>query len=356
MSMAGRGALRRTLGALVAAAALGCASLASAADITGAGSTFAGPIFTKWGEQFAATGGDKLNYQAVGSGAGVTQIINRTVDFGASDAAVAPDRLAKEKLLQFPSVIGGVVVIVNIPGVDGHALRLTGPIIADMYLGKVRMWNDPRIRALNPSVKFPAVAVAAAYRADSSGTTNIFTSYLSVVSPEFKERVGAGNAVAWKAGIGGPGNAGVAATVKNIRGGIGYVEYAFAIENHMQTPVLQNRSGAWVKPATPAFVAAADAADWAKAVNMAPSMLNTAGAANWPIVGCTYVILPKNPPSAAATLRVMKFFDWAFKNGRPAADQLHYITLPAFVQDQVRAAWKQVTVGNQPVWPAGGKS
>lgn len=342
--------LRKTIGALIAASAIGFATLASAAEITGAGSTFAGPIFTKWGEQYAAAGGDKLNYQPVGSGAGVTQIINRTVNFGASDAAVTTERLATNNLLQFPSVIGAVVVAVNIPGVDGNTLKLTGPLIADMYLGKIRMWNDPRISALNPSVKFPPVAIAATYRADSSGTTNVFTNYLSAVSPDFKARVGAGNSVAWKAGLGAPGNAGVAGAIKNIRGGLGYIEYAFALENHMQMPALQNRAGTWVKPSMPSFQASANAADWKNAPNMAASMINTVGAPNWPIVSATYVLLPKNSASAEAPLRVIKFFDWAFKNGGPATVQLHYIQLPTAVQDQVRAAWKQLKVGNQVVW------
>jgi phosphate transport system substrate-binding protein len=343
--------LRKSLGAFIAIAMIGSASLASAAEITGAGATFPAQLYTKWGEQYAS--GDKLNYQAVGSGAGVTQIINRTVDFGASDTPVASDRLASANLLQVPTVIGAVVVAVNIPGIDGNTLKLTGPLVADMYLGKIKMWNDARIKALNPGLNLPIVAVAPAYRADSSGTTNIFTNYLASVNLVFQTSVGAGNSVAWKAGVGAQGNAGVAGSIQNTRGGIGYVEYAYAVENGMQTPQLQNRSGAWVKPSVEAFAAAAATVDFANAPNMAVSMINTPGAPNWPIVSSTYILLPKNPSDAAASLHVMKFIDWAFKSGKPAADQLHYITLPPAVQDQVRASWKQVKAGGQVVWTGG---
>jgi phosphate transport system substrate-binding protein len=327
---------------LVAVAAMMASAGIANADITGAGATFPAPIYTKWAEQYAAQGGDKLNYQAVGSGAGVTQIINRTVDFGASDTAVAPERLAGNKLLQFPAIIGGVVIAVNIPGVDGNALKLTGPLVADMYLGRIRMWNDPKIKALNPGVNLPAIAIAPAYRADSSGTTNIFSNYLAAVSLPFSTIVGAGNSVAWKAGIGAPGNAGVAGAISNTRGGMGYVEYAYATENKMQTPILQNRSNAWVKPSSAAFAASAATANWANAPNLAVSMINTAGAVNWPIVGPSYILVPTNPSDPAQAKKVLAFFDWAFKNGQPAADQLHYIMLPAAVQTIIRQKWSQV--------------
>jgi phosphate transport system substrate-binding protein len=335
---------------LFAAAAMMATAAVAQAEITGAGSTFAAPIFTKWGEQSAAAGGEKLNYQAVGSGAGVTQIINRTVDFGASDAAVPPDRLTSQNLLQFPAVIGGVVVAVNIPGVDGNAMKLTGSVLAEIYMGKIKMWSDAKIKALNPGVKLPIIPIAPAYRADSSGTTNIFTTYLASTNPAFGTTVGAGNSVAWKAGVGAPGNAGVAGAVRNTRGGLGYVEYAYATENGMQTPLIQNKSGAFVKPSTAAFAAAAATADWAHAPNMAASLLNTAGAPNWPIVGATYVLLPKNPSNAAQSKKVMAFFDWAFKNGQPAIDQLHYIALPKAVQDLVRTKWKDVKFGGKSVY------
>lgn len=339
----------RALATAVAMSAIGIAS-AAADQFTGAGATFPAPIYTKWAEQYAATGGDALNYQAIGSGAGVTQIINRTVDFGASDTAVAPERLASQNLLQFPAVIGGVVVVVNLPGVDGSALKLTGPLVADMYLGRVRMWNDRRIAALNPGVTLPAIAIAPAYRADSSGTTNIFTSYIAAVSLPFQSQVGAGNSVAWRAGVGAPGNAGVAGAVRNTRGGLGYVEFAYATENRMQTPMIQNRSGQFVRPSAAAFAAAASTANWANAPNFAVSMTNTVGATNWPIVGPTYILIPKNPSNAEGAAATLKFFDWAFRSGSPAADQLHYVMLPESVRTLVRQRWAQVKSGNRPVY------
>lgn len=340
--------LRRAALGAIAALAFG-ASAANADEITGAGATFPQPVYTRWAEQFGSTG-DTLNYQGIGSGAGVTQIINRTVDFGASDAPVAPERLASNNLLQFPAVIGAVVVAVNIPGVDGNNLKLTGPVVGDIYLGRIRMWNDRRIAALNAGVPLPAVAIAPVYRADSSGTSNIFTTYLSAVNLAFNTTVGAGSSVSWRAGIGAPGNAGVAGAIRNTRGAIGYVEYAYAFENHMQTPQLQNRSGQFVRPSTAAFAAAAAQAPWANAPNMAASMINTAGAANWPIVSASYILVPKNPADAGRALKVFQFFDWAFRNGQPAVDSLHYIALPAAVQSQVRQRWCQVRSGNAAVW------
>lgn len=343
--------LRRTaLGAIAAVAAIGSIASASADEITGAGATFPQPVYTRWAEQYGSASGDSLNYQGIGSGAGVTQIINRTVDFGASDAPVAPERLASNNLLQFPAVIGAVVVSVNIPGVDGNNLRLTGPVVADIYLGRIRMWNDRRIAALNSGVTLPAIAIAPVYRADSSGTTSIFTSYLASVNLAFNTTIGSGSSVSWRAGIGAPGNAGVAGSIRNTRGAIGYVEYAYATENNMATPQLQNRSGAWVRPSQAAFAAAAATANWADAPNMAASMINTAGQANWPIVSATYILLPKNPSDAGRALKVMQFFDWAFRNGQGAADQLHYIMLPESVRNQVRQRWCQVQSGGRPVW------
>lgn len=350
-AMKTRRAVTRAIAALTVLASVGAAA-ATAEEITGAGATFPAPLYTRWAEQYAAAGGDTLNYQAIGSGAGVTQIINRTVDFGASDTAVAPERLASNQLLQFPAIIGGVVVAVNIPGVNGNNLRLTGAIVADIYLGRVRMWNDRRIAALNPGVQLPGIAIAPAYRADSSGTTNIFTNYLASVSLPFQSTIGAGNSVSWRAGIGAPGNAGVAGAVRNTRGGIGYVEYAYATENNMQTVTMQNRSGQWVRPGTAAFAAAAATANWANAPNLAVSMINTSGAANWPIVGPTYILVPRNPSDPDRARRVFAFFDWAFRNGQQASDQLHYVMLPESVRNTIRQRWSQVRVGGQAVYSA----
>jgi phosphate transport system substrate-binding protein len=341
---------RATRAAVAASILLGGVAAANAQEITGAGATFPAPIYTKWGEQYKASGGPALNYQAVGSGAGATQIINRTVDFGASDSPIASERLASNNLLQFPAVIGAVVVVVNIPGVDGNKLKLTGPVIADMYQGRIRMWNDNAIKAINPGLTLPAVAVAPAYRADSSGTTSIFTNYLAAVSLPFQTNIGAGNSVPWKAGVGAPGNAGVAASVQNTKGGIGYVEYAYATENKMQTPQIENRAKKFVSPSVAGFNAAATQANWASAANMAASMINMSGDATWPIVSATYVLVPKNPSDPARAAAVFRFFDWAFKNGAPAADQLHYIPLPAAVQAQVRTKWALVKANDKPVW------
>ena len=246
--------------------------------------------------------------------------------------------------------VGAVVVVVNIPGVDGNALKLTGPVVADIYQGRIRMWNANEIKALNPGVTLPAVAIAPAYRADSSGTTNIFTSYLAAVSLPFQTNIGTANSVPWKTGVGAPGNAGVAAAVKNTKGGIGYVEYAYATENGMQSPQLENRAKKFVKPTMAGFNAAASQANWAGAANMAASMINMSGDTTWPIVSATYVLVPKNPSDPARAANVLKFFDWAFKSGGPAADQLHYIALPKTVQDQVRTKWKAISANGTPVW------
>ncbi len=345
--------VRNAVRALVTGAALavGLTSLAHA-EITGAGATFPQPVYTRWAELYTQGGGEALNYQGVGSGAGVNQIMARTVDFGASDAPVTPDRLQAGNLLQFPAVIGAVVVIVNIPGVDGNQLRLTGPVVAQIYLGRIRMWNAPQIRALNPNVQLPALAIAPAYRADSSGTTSIFTNYLASVDLQFQTTIGAGSSVNWRTGVGARGNDGVSGSVRNTRGGIGYVEYAYAHTNGLQTPMLRNRSGNFLAPSAQAFAAAAATADWAHAPNLAPSMLNTTGPNNWPIVSATYILVPKNPTDADRARNVFRFFDWAFRNGTPSAQQLDYIPLPAAVQEQVRRSWSQVRVGGQPIWPA----
>jgi phosphate transport system substrate-binding protein len=345
---------RRIYGAigLVAALLALAAGPATAQNITGAGATFPAPIYSSWGEDYAKAGGGSLNYQALGSGAGVTQIINRTVDFGASDSPVATERLQKEQLLQFPAIIGAVVVIVNVPGVDGTKIRLTGDVLGEIYVGRVRLWNDPKIVALNPGLKLPGIPISPAYRADSSGTTSIFTKYLAGVSPIFKERTGAGNSVAWRTGLGAPGNAGVAAAVKNIKGGIGYVEFAYAAENGMQALQLANGSGKFVSPSVPGFMEAAAQADWANAKNMAASMLNMPGENSWPITSASYILVPRNPKDPAATQRVLKYVDWSFRNGSATADRLHYIMLPPEVQDEVRRQWTTLTAGGKPLWPA----
>jgi phosphate transport system substrate-binding protein len=339
----------------VAAVALGAAFAAApgqAQEITGAGATFPAPVYTKWAEAFQQTAGIRLNYQAIGSGGGQNQIINRTVDFGASDAPVEAARLQSAQLLQFPAVMGSVVVIVNLEGVATNQLRLTGPILADIYLGTLRRWNDPRIASINPGVTLPNLAIAPVYRADGSGTTFVYTSYLADVSPAFREQTGAGVSVEWKAGTGARGNDGVAGTVRNTRGGIGYVENIYATQNNLTTTQLQNRAGQFVTPTTAAYQAAAANADWEHAQNFAVSLINQPGDASWPIVSATFILLPRNPTDATRSLNVMRFFNWAYGNGGQIATQLDYIPLPQPVIERVRVAWREQIRGpnGQPVF------
>jgi phosphate transport system substrate-binding protein len=309
-------------------------------QITGAGSTFAAPLYSKWGEAAAGAIGVTLNYQAIGSGAGINQINNRTVDFGASDMPVSGDQLSAHNLMQFPTVIGGVDIIVNLPGIKANQLKLTGEVLADIYLGKITKWNDHRLVELNHGLKLPNLAIAPVYRADGSGTTFVFTDYLSKLSPEWKSQVGASTSVKWPAGSGAKGSDGVAGTVRNIRGGIGYDESAYAEENHLTTALLRNQAGQFVAPTHAAYAAAAASADWSKVQNFAIDLNNEPGETSWPIESATFVLVPidaKNPNQSAA---VLKFFDWGFTNGNAIATQLLYIPLPEQVKTAIRAAWK----------------
>ena len=338
---------RRT-GLTLALAALPLAALPLAAHaqaITGAGSSFAAPIYGKWAEASHATTGVSLNYQAIGSGGGQTQVFNRTVDFGASDAPVSAEKLAANSLLQFPAVMGGVDVIVNIPGVEANKLRLDGPTLSAIYLAEIGKWNDPKIVALNPGLSLPDLAIAPVHRGDGSGTTFVFTDYLSMVSAEWKEKIGAATSVSWPGGAGAKGSDGVAGNVKNIKGGIGYVESAYAEQNHLVTASLKNRDGKFVAPTLESFAAAAAAADWAGAKNFAVDLNNEPGATSWPIVSATFVLLPTNPKDKAQSDAVTKFFDWSFSNGDKVAHDLLYVPLPAAVKDRVRAAWKSDVKG-----------
>lgn len=326
--------------ALVAMLVAGFTGSAEAQQITGAGATFPAPVYTKWGAAAKPAIGIQLNYQAIGSGGGQNQILNRTVDFGASDAPMAPDKLQSGTLLQFPTVMGAVVPIVNVPGVQLNALKLTGPVLADIFLGNIVKWNDPKIAALNPGVSLPNLAVAPVHRADGSGTTFVFASYLSAVSPEWKDKVGADTSVSWPAGAGAKGNDGVAATVRNTRGGVGYVENAYATQNRLVTAQLKNKAGEFVTPTMESFTAAASAGDWTNAQNFAVSLIDVPGAGAWPIVSPTFILLPKNPKDATRSANVIKFFDWAYRDGGAIAKQLEYIPLPSSVQDAVRASWR----------------
>ncbi len=326
------------LGAAVASIGLAVGA-ASAQQITGAGATFPNPIYQKWGEAAQKAVGIQLNYQSVGSGAGMTQARNRTVDFGASDAPMSPALLEEHKLLQFPTVMGSLVAIVNIPGVADNQMKMTGELLADIYMGKITKWNDPRLVELNRGLPLPNLAIAPVYRADGSGTTFVWVSYLATVSPEWKDKVGVGTSVKWPAGTGARGNEGVAGTVRNTRGAIGYVENAYAVQNKLVSTQLRNRAGNFVVATHEAFLAAAENADW-NAPNFAANLVDQQGAKSWPIVSPTFILLPKDPKDATRSANVMKFFDWAFANGNKLAEELEYIPLPKAVQDAVRASWK----------------
>ena len=312
---------------------------ARAQQITGAGATFPAPVYTKWAEQAKAATGIELNYQAIGSGGGQNQILQRTVDFGASDAPMAAEKLESGKLLQFPTVMGAVVVIVNLPGIEANQLKLTGDLLAEIYEGKITKWNDPKLVEANKGITLPSVAIAPVYRADGSGTTFVYASYLSAVSPNWKEKVGASTSVKWPTGAGAKGNDGVAATVHNTRGGIGYVEYAYASQNHLTTIQLRNKAGRFVSPSIEAFQAAAASGDWAGAKNFAVNLIDLPGEKTWPIESATFIELPTNPTDPARSAAVMKFFDWAYKNGDAAATSLDYVPLPEAVKGAVRTAW-----------------
>jgi phosphate transport system substrate-binding protein len=309
-------------------------------QITGAGATFPAPVYSAWGEAAKAAIGVELNYQAIGSGGGQNQILNRTVDFGASDAPMAPEKLESGKLLQFPTVMGAVVPIVNIPGVKPGELKLTGELLADIYLGLITKWNDPKLVEMNRDVKLPSIAIAPVYRADGSGTTYVFTSYLSAVAPDWKDKVGANTSVKWVVGNGSKGNDGVAATVRQVRGGVGYVEYAYAAKNGLTTTQLRDHDGMFVAPTPQTFGSAASNADWAAVKNYAVSLVDQPGKDSWPIVSTTFIELPKDPKDAAQSAAVMKFFDWAYKDGATTATKLEYIPLPAAVQEAVRGNWR----------------
>jgi phosphate transport system substrate-binding protein len=333
---------------LAACAALGISALSSAhaeTQINGAGSSFAAPIYGKWGEAAAAATNIKLNYQAIGSGAGINQINNRTVDFGASDMPVKAEDLAAHKLMQFPTVIGGVDVIINLPGIKANELKLTGPVLADIYLGKIAKWNDKAIAELNPGVKLPSTAIASVHRADGSGTTFVFTDYLSMQSPDWKSKVGSSTSVSWPNGAGAKGSDGVAGTVRQIQGGIGYVESAYAEQNHLTTTMLRNFAGKYVAPTMDSFKATAANADWSKVQNFAIDLNNQPGDGSWPIESATFVLLPTDPKDVNESAAVKKFFDWGFTHGSDIALQLLYVPLPESVQKAIRAAWQKDVPG-----------
>lgn len=317
----------------------------SATDITGAGATFPYPIYAKWAEAYKKETGIGLNYQSIGSSGGIRQINNKTVTFGASDAPVKGEDLDKNSQVQFPAVIGGTVPIINLEGFKPGELRITGTVLAEVYLGDIKMWNDPKLVALNPGKNLPNQPITIVHRADGSGTTFNWTDYLSTVSKPWADRVGKGAAVKWPAAssVGGKGNEGVAANVQRVKGSIGYVEYAYVKKNNLIFMQLQNKSGKWVSPDDSTFAAAAAGADWFSVPGMGVSNVDQRGDLVWPITTASFIIMYKNPSDKSASQEVLKFFDWAFKNGKNMAIELDYVPLPVSLTVQIRErVWSQI--------------
>ncbi len=332
--------INRKLKFTLAAISFTLANSAFAVDITGAGSTFVYPVISKWADTYSKSAGVNLNYQSIGSGGGIKQIQNKTVDFGATDKPLKVEELAKNNLTQFPVIAGGVVPVVNIPGLENGTLRLNGEVLANIFLKKVTKWNDPSIKALNPSITLPETGITVVHRSDGSGTTFIFANYLSKVSKEWSDQVGADTSIQWPAGIGGKGNEGVASYVKIIKNSIGYVEYAYAKQNNLSYVIMQNREGEFVKPSIDSFQAAAQYADWANAPGFYEIITNEPGKATWPIAGSTFILMQKTQDKPANGKEAVKFFDWAYKTGEKAAKDLEYVPMPTAVVKLIEASWK----------------
>ena len=328
---------------IVAVLLLAVASFAaSAQQITGAGATFPYPVYSAWAAAYNKETGVRLNYQSIGSGGGVRQIIANTVNFGATDDPMSGSDLEKNNLFQFPTVVGGTVPIVNIAGVKPGELKLTGPVLADIYLGKIKKWNEPAIQSLNPDLKLPDTTIVVSYRSDGSGTTFGWTNYLAKVSPEWKEKFGPGSkAIKWPTGQGGKGNEGVAAMVKQIKNSIGYVEYIYAKNNGLAWTQLQNSAGKFVQPEASAFAAAAANANWNSEPGMGVVLTNQPGDKSWPVTSATFILMHTNPKNPTEAKQAVKFFEWVFANGDKMALDLEFIPLPVGVKDQIRAVWSQ---------------
>jgi len=326
-------------GSLVAAA-MAFGVQVQAVDITGAGATFPYPIYAKWADAYKSKTGVGMNYQSIGSGGGIAQIKAKTVDFGASDMPLKPDDLKAAGLMQFPAIIGGVVPVVSLEGIAPGQLRFTGDVLANIFLGKIKAWNDKAITDLNPGVKLPAESITVVRRSDGSGTTFIWTDYLSKVSPDWKSKVGSSTAVAWPAGVGGKGNEGVAAYVQRIKGSIGYVEYAYAKKNRMTTAALRNKEGQFVQPDDSAFAAAATYADWKGAPGFYQILTDQPGKTTWPITSASFILMHTTQEKPANAAQVLKFFEWAYKNGKGMAAELDYVPMPDSAIQIVSEAWK----------------
>lgn len=315
------------------------AGTASAADVTGAGASFIYPVMSKWSADYSKSSGKQVNYQSIGSGGGIAQIKAGTVDFGSSDAPLKPEELAKAGLAQFPSVIGGVVPVINVPGVEAGALKLDGQTLGDIFLGKIKTWNDPAIAALNGGVKLPDAKISVIHRSDGSGTSFNFTNYLSKVNADWKAKVGEGTAVQWPVGIGGKGNEGVAAYVKQIKGAIGYVEFSYATQNKLTYSRMKNAAGTFVQPRDETFSAAAASADWGSAKDFYLVMTNAPGENAWPITATNFILMYKQPKNAAGAKAAKEFFKWIYANGGAQAKQLDYVPLPQELVSQIDQYW-----------------
>ena len=331
---------KSSLTAVMGVAAMSFATLSAAQDVTGAGASFPAPLYSKWASDYNKATGVKINYQSVGSGAGLRQIDAKTVDFGASDMPLKDDELVKKGLMQFPMVIGGVVPVVNIKGISPGQLKLTGQVLGDIYLGKITKWSDPAIKALNPSLALPDAAISPVRRADGSGTSFIFTNYLSKVNAEWKTKVGEGTAVNWPVGAGGKGNEGVAAFVGRLPNSIGYVEYAYVKQNKMTFAQLKNGAGNFVSPDDSAFKAAAVGAEWSKTFYQI--LTEQPGKDSWPITGATFIMMHKAQDKPAQATASLKFFEWAYKNGDKTAESLDYVPMPDDVKTIVQKAWGDI--------------
>jgi phosphate transport system substrate-binding protein len=334
--------LKKIAGAIAGIAAAAACTVVFAGNITGAGATFPKPIYLKWADTYKGTG-NQVNYQGIGSGAGIKQIEASTVDFGASDKPLTPEDLAANGLVQFPTVVGGVVPIVNLPGVAPGQLKLTGPVLSDIYRGVIVLWDDPHIVALNPGVKLPHMKITVVHRADGSGTSFLFTSYLSGQGAAWKAQVGAGESVNWPTGVGGKGNDGVSAAVAATVGSVGYVEYWYTVQNHLTYAILKNKAGHWITPTAGAFAAAAAGARWNAAPGFYLLLLDQPAPGAWPISGATFILMHAKQSNPVAGHDVLAFFDWAYKTGDADAAKLDFVPLPAAVKGMIRASWVKIT-------------
>jgi phosphate transport system substrate-binding protein len=337
--------MRKAVGMCVAASVL-MSGVAMAAEITGAGATFPYPVYAKWAEAYKAQSGVSLNYQSIGSGGGIKQINAKTVDFGASDMPLKEEDLTKSGLVQWPMIMGGVVPVVNIEGIKAGDMKMTGPVLADIFLGKITKWNDPAIAKLNPGLKLPDQAIAVVHRSDGSGTTFLFTNYLSKESPEWKEKVGSNSSVEWPVGLGGKGNEGVANFTGQTPGSIGYVEYAYALQNKLAYTLMSNQAGNFVKPEIKTFQSAAANAQWDKAPGFYLVLTDQPGKDSWPITGASFILMHKNQEHPDRAREVLKFFKWSFTNGSKMAEELDYVPMPESVVKMVEATWSKEIKSN----------